>query len=96
MLRNQVLEQMKTLKLHGMLAVYDEVVAAGLKARSTPEKIILELLKAEMAERHLRGIRYRMNQAKFPVAKDLDSFQFNDSAVDETQIRALYEGGQVY
>jgi hypothetical protein len=46
-----------------------------------------------MAERHLRGIRYRMNQAKFPVAKDLDSFQFNDSAVDETQIRALYEGG---
>jgi DNA replication protein DnaC len=93
MLRNQVLEQMKTLKLHGMLAVYDEVVAAGLKARSTPEKIILELLKAEMAERHLRGIRYRMNQAKFPVAKDLDSFQFNDSAVDETQIRALYEGG---
>jgi hypothetical protein len=38
MLRNQVLEQMKTLKLHGMLAVYDEVLAAGLKARSTRAK----------------------------------------------------------
>jgi len=33
----------------------------------------LELLKAETAERRLRSIRYRLGQARFPMAKDLDS-----------------------
>lgn len=93
MLRNTVLEMMDSLKLGGMRSVYDEVLAHGLKRRLTPENILLELLRAEPEERRLRGIRYRLNQAKFPVAKDLDSFDFESSPVDETQIRALYEGG---
>ena len=33
-----------------------------------------------------------MTQARFPVPKDLDSFEFNKLPVDETQIRALYGG----
>jgi DNA replication protein DnaC len=92
MARNEVLDLMETLRLRGMRSVYDEVVTAGLKAHSNPERIILELLRAEAAERHLRGIRYRLGQAKFPVAKDLDSFAFTTSAVHEPQIRALYDG----
>lgn len=92
MLRNDVFQMMDGLKLRGMLAVYDEVLTNGSKKRLTPERVVLELLKAEAAERKTRSIRYRMGQARFPVSKDLDSFNFKEALVDETQIRSLYEG----
>jgi len=92
MLRNEVIALMDELRLRGMQAVYDELLANGRKQRAIPEKLILELLKAEAAERQLRSIRYRFSQARFPIAKDLDSFQFAQSTVDEAQIRSLYEG----
>jgi DNA replication protein DnaC len=92
MMRNEVLSMMEGLKLRGMHSVYDEVIAAGRKQRSIPEKLILQLLQAEAAERRLRSIRYRLSQARFPVMKDLDSFQFAEAEVDEQQIRSLYEG----
>jgi DNA replication protein DnaC len=92
MLRDDALELMNTLKLRGMASVYDEVMVTGRKARVLPEKIIIELLKAEAAERHLRSIRYRMGQAKLPTQKDLDTFDFSQASVDERQIRSLYEG----
>ena len=92
MLRNDVLQMMDGLKLRGMLAVYDEVLTNGSKKRLTPERVVLELLKAEAAERKTRSIRYRMGQARFPVSKDLDSFNFKEALVEETQIRSLYEG----
>lgn len=92
MLRNDVVQMMDGLKLRGMLAVYDEVLTNGSKKRLTPERVVLELLKAEAAERKTRSIRYRMGQARFPVSKDLDSFNFKEALVDETQIRSLYEG----
>jgi len=76
-----------------MQEVYDEVLSSGRKQRAIPEKVVLELLKAEAAERRLRSIRYRLGQARFPMLKDLDSFRFADSGIDEAQIRSLYEGG---
>ena len=33
-----------------------------------------------------------MGQAHFPVQCDLDGFEFDESSVDETQLRTLYEG----
>ena len=86
MLRNDILEMLEKLKLKGMQDVFDEVMANGRKARWATEKTIMELLKAEAAERHLRSIRYRMGHAKFPVVKDLDNFIFEESAVNENQI----------
>jgi DNA replication protein DnaC len=92
MLRNEILQMMDTLKLRGMHAVFDEVLTDGRKRRSAVEKILMELLQAEAAERHMRSIRYRLGQARFPVMKDLDSFNFKESTVGEKQIRSLYEG----
>jgi DNA replication protein DnaC len=92
MLRNDILQTMEALKLRGMYAVYDEVLTSGRKRRSTTEKILLELLEAEAAERHLRSIRYRMGQARFPVMKGLDTFNFIEAEVDEQQIRSLSQG----
>jgi DNA replication protein DnaC len=92
MLRDKLLEAMGSLNLYGMKAVFDEVLSAGIRSRATPEKILLDLLEAEIAERRVRSIRYRMGLAKFPVDKDLDCFVFEDSPVNEILVRSLYEG----
>lgn len=92
MLRERIITALGVLSLYGMRSVIDEVLAAGIKQRSTPERILLDLLEAELAERQAKSIRYRMGLAKFPVDKDLDRFDFTASPVDEIQIRSLSEG----
>jgi DNA replication protein DnaC len=91
-LRDRLMEAMETLGLYGMKATFDEIMAAGIKSRATPEKILCDLLETEMAERKARSIRYRMGLAKFPVDKDLDHFEFTASPVNEMQVRHLYDG----
>ena len=91
-LRDQLMQAMETLGLHGMKATFDEILAAGIKSRATPEKILCELLETEMAERKARSIRYRMGLAKFPVDKDLDRFEFKGLPVNEMQVRHIYNG----
>jgi DNA replication protein DnaC len=92
MLREDILTRMAELKLKGMLAAYDEIVALGLKRRATPEKILHELLLAEAANREACSIRYRLGQAKFPVPKDLDSFDWNALPREEPRIKSLAQG----
>ncbi len=92
MLRDKLTEAMEHLHLHGMRSALDEVLSAGIKQRHTPEKFLLDLLEAELAERTARSIRYRLGLAKFPVDKDLDSFDFSASPVNETQVRSLHAG----
>ena len=91
-LRDRLMEAMGTLGLYGMKATFDEVLAAGIKSRATPEKILLDLLETELAERKTRSIRYRMGLAKFPVDKDLDRFEFTETPINEMQVRHLYDG----
>lgn len=92
MLRDRLLQTMTALNLYGMKGVLDELLATAQKQRATPEKMLLDFLEAELAERKVRSIRYRLGLAKFPVAKDLDHFDFTASPVNETQIRTLYDG----
>ncbi|HEX9016954.1 MAG TPA: IS21-like element helper ATPase IstB [Chloroflexota bacterium] len=92
MLRDKVMGAMEQLHLHGMRSVFDEILAAHLKQRHTPERLLLDLLEAEMAERTTRSIRYRLGLARFPLDKDLDSFEFSESAVHEPKVRSLYQG----
>jgi DNA replication protein DnaC len=92
MLRDKLMEAMETLKLYGMKSVFDEVLATGIKQRRTPEKLLLDLLEAELSERTARSIRYRLGNARFPVDKDLDRFDFSASPVNEAQVRSLHQG----
>ena len=93
MLRDRIVSAMSALNLYGMKGVIDEVLAVGIKQRSNPDKILLNLLEAELAERKAKSIRYQMGLAKFSVTKDLDRFDFSSSPVDEMHIRSLMEGG---
>lgn len=93
MLRDKLMETMEQLRLHGMRSALDEVLAGGIKQRRTPERMLMDLLEAEVGERTARGIRYRLGLARFPVDKDLDRFDFSSSSVNEAQVRSLYQGG---
>jgi DNA replication protein DnaC len=92
MLREEILARLAELKLKGMLAAYDELVTGGLKKRHTPERILHDLLVAEAAEREASSIRYRLGQARFPVSKDLDSFEWGVLPGEEARLKSLYEG----
>jgi DNA replication protein DnaC len=57
-----------------------------------PTTWLAQLLQAEMANRQARSYEYQLRLARFPVPRDLDSFDFKESAVNETQLRQLYAG----
>ncbi len=90
--RLEMIARLKALRLHGMVAAFDEVIDEGIKRTRTPFDVLGRLLQAEDAERQARSVRYQMSVAKFPVYRDLDSFEFAESPVNEQQIRQLYGG----
>ncbi len=90
--RDNVMGLMKALKFIAIPKAYDEVLAAARKRRQMTEVVIEQLLEIEVSERQARSIRYRMTQARFPVPKDIDSFEFEQLSIDEQQIRTLYTG----
>ena len=69
--RHEVLAMMTTLKLAGMRTAYDDILADGLKRRHPVQQIIGALLKAEIADKTARSIKYQMASAKLPAAKEL-------------------------
>jgi DNA replication protein DnaC len=91
--RTDILALMGELKLYGMRAAYDEVMAAGTKRQHEPPRIVGDLLKSEIAEKQARSIKYQMTIAKLPLAKDLDGFQFAGTPINEALVRDLATGG---
>lgn len=88
----QLLELMGRLGLAGMRACFEDTVAQGLKRRLSVHQILGTLLEAEAAERRVRSIRYQLGRAKLPAAKDLASFVFEQTPVNEPLVRSLHEG----
>ncbi len=89
----RILEMMAALKLAGMRAAFDELLADGLKRQHPVQKIIGQLLKAEIADKQARSIKYQMSVAKLPLAKELPDFDFAGTPVNEPLIRELAAGG---
>src|SRR6476646_751465 len=58
-------------------------------ASTNPQRIVGELLTAEVSEKQARGIRYQLTIAKLPLAKDLDDFEFTGTPINETLVRDL-------
>ena len=90
--RSDILELMAKLKLFGMRAAYDEVMATAIKRQYEPARIIGELLAAEIAEKQARSIKYQITIAKLPLAKDLDGFTFAETPINESLVRSLATG----
>lgn len=90
--RTEIFDLMGALKLYGMRAAYDEVMAAGIKRQHEPPRIVGDLLKAEIAEKQARSIKYQMTIAKLPLAKDINDFTFAGTPINEALVRELATG----
>jgi DNA replication protein DnaC len=91
--RSEILTAMGGLKLFGMKAAYDEIVAVAVKRQHEPQRIVGELLTAELREKQARSMKYQLTVAKLPFAKEVDEFVFADTPVNETLVRELAGGG---
>ena len=90
--RHEVLDLMKALRLSGMRAAFDEIVDQAIKRQHPIQRVIGELLKAEIADKKARSIKYQMTIAKLPMAKELADFDFSASPVNEPLVRARATG----
>jgi len=87
--RTQLFDLMGELKLYGMKAAFDEIMATAIKRQHEPQRVVGDLLTAEVSEKQARSIRYQLTIAKLPLAKDLDDFQFAGTPINETLVRDL-------
>ena len=75
--RTEIFDLMSQLKLYGMKVAFDEIMATALKRKHEPANVVGDLLKAEIAEKQARSIKYQLTIAKFPLPKDLSDFVFD-------------------
>ena len=90
--RSEILATMGELKLYGMKAAFDEIIATAVKRQHEPQRVVGDLLTAEISEKQARSIKYQITIAKLPLAKDIDDFRFGGTPVNETLVRDLIGG----
>ena len=59
--RAEILATMSELKLYGMKAAFDEIMATAVKRQHQPQRIIADLLTAEINEKQARSIKYQLS-----------------------------------
>jgi DNA replication protein DnaC len=91
--RSELFDLMGELQLYGMKAAFDEIMTTAVKRQHEPQRIIGDLLTAEINEKQARSIKYQLTIAKLPLAKDLDDFQFEGTPINEALVRELADGG---
>lgn len=87
-----VIASLKALKLFGMANSYDEMMNESIRNKNTLAQFLWSLCQSETEERRMRSIRYQMGIARFPVSKGIDTFIFDDTPINEQQVRSLYQG----
>jgi IstB-like ATP binding protein len=83
---------MGELKLYGMRAAFDEIITTAVKRQHEPQRVVGDLLSAEISEKQARSIKYQITIAKLPLAKDVDDFRFDGTPINETLVRDLIGG----
>ena len=91
--RTQLFDLMGELKLYGMKAAFDEIMTTAVKRQHEPQRIVGDLLNAEINEKQARSIKYQLTIAKLPLAKDLEDFQFEGTPINQTLVNDLASGG---
>ncbi len=90
--RSEILSVMAELKLYGMKAAYDEILGTAIKRQHEPQRLVGDLLRAEISEKQARSIRYQITIAKLPLDKDVDEFRFANTPINEALVRDLAGG----
>lgn len=88
--KQDVLAQLKGLRLHGMAGAWAELAEQGDGVGIQSSRWLVEhLLQAEDVDRSMRSISHQMKSARFPVHRDLAGFDFTASQVDRALIQKL-------
>jgi DNA replication protein DnaC len=85
-----VVIMLRSLKLHGMAQAVGDLTEQGSPAFEAAVPILSQLLKAETADREVRSTAYQLKAARFPNYRDLASFDFASSEVNEALTRQLH------
>jgi DNA replication protein DnaC len=73
-------------------ARYDEIVATAVKRQHQPQRVVSDLLTAELSEKQARSIKYQIAIARLPLAKDIEEFVFDGTPINDTLVRDLAGG----
>lgn len=93
MLEQNHLVRLRALKLYGMATAWSELQAEQSRQPLSAEAVLLRLLDAEQADRHIRSLSYQMKAARFPHHRDLTGFDWNESPLAAARIEQLATGG---
>jgi DNA replication protein DnaC len=88
---NDVIAQLKALRLHGMAASWAELDDQGGAEVQSGRWLVEQMLRAEAADRAVRSVSNQMTVARFPVHRDLAGFDFDVSPVDRKLVTQLAE-----
>jgi DNA replication protein DnaC len=61
-----------------------------VKRQHEPQRIVGDLLAAEIAEKQARSIKYQMTTARLPLAKDLGDFTFDGTPINRNGARGRF------
>ncbi len=87
---------LKRLKMPTIARSYPQLAREAREAGRSPEEFLLALLEQEMAQREVSRQKLRLSQARFPVMKTLDTFQFGAvPSLDRNQVLELSRGGYI-
>jgi DNA replication protein DnaC len=83
--------QLKTLHLYGMAAAWSEWQAEYTLQQKPvmPEVWLDRLIMAEQADRQARSLSYQLKAARFPVHRDLLSFDWQETPLQRARIEQL-------
>ena len=86
----EIVSRLTALEPHSMAPNWPELLAHRRHAALEPEQLIEQLLDAEGAERNVCSIACQMTAVGFPAHRDLASFDFKASAVNEALVHKLH------
>lgn len=81
--------QLKSMHLYGMATALTELEAERPRQPQAPEIWLKRLIEAEAVDRKTRSLRYQLHVARFPIHRDLASFDWSESGVSQGQIEQL-------
>ncbi len=90
-----LLTQFKALHLYGMAEAWSELRAEAPQRKQalSPEITLSQLIKAEIADRQMRSLKYQLKIAKFPIHRDLVEFDWNETPLSQQQVEQLATAG---
>jgi len=87
---------LKQLKLPAIKRSYVQVAREARQASQSHEEFLLALVEVEVSQREVSRQRRRLAQARFPVLKVLESFQFGAvPSLNKAEVLELARGGYI-